>query len=87
MVKHLLNTSDRDTINTNKENIYIQHFLASDTIFFYASFNASLFVAIRKRMVLENIEKINELIYIQSVLQMKKASDSNNDNDDFNRDV
>jgi transposase, IS5 family len=81
MVKHLLNTSDRDTIIAIQENIYIQHFIGFDTIIFEAPFNASLFVEIRKRMGLENIEKINDLIYTHSVLQLKKASDSYSDND------
>jgi hypothetical protein len=81
MVKHLLNTSDRDTIIAIQEKIYIQHFLGFDTIIFEAPFNTSFFVEIRKRMGLENIEKINDLIYSYSVLQLKKASDSYNDND------
>ncbi len=86
MVKHLLNISDRDTIIAIQENIYIQHFLGFDTMIFEAPFNASLFVEIRKRMGLENIEKINDLIYTHSVHQIKKASDSYNDNDDDNPD-
>jgi hypothetical protein len=34
MVKHLLNTSDRDTIIAIQEKISIQHFLGFDTIIF-----------------------------------------------------
>jgi hypothetical protein len=86
MVKHLLNTNDSDTIIAIQENIYIQHFLGFDTIIVEAPFNASLFVEIRKRMDVENIEKINDLIYTHSVFQLKKASDSYNDNDDDNPD-
>ena len=78
MVKHLLNTSDRDTITAIEENIYIQHFLGFDNIIFEEPFNASLFVEIRKRMGLENVEKVNDLIYTHSLLQMKKAADAKN---------
>ncbi len=51
---------------------------------FEAPFNASLFVEIRKRMCLANIEKINNLIYTNSVLQMKKLSYSDQDNGNDN---
>ena len=87
MVKHLLNTSDRDTIIAIQENIYIQYFLGFDTVIFEATFSASLFVEIRKRMGLENIEKINNLIYTHSVLQIKKSSDSDKDNGNDNSDA
>jgi hypothetical protein len=45
-------------------------------MFFEAPFNDSLFVEIRKRMGEENIEKINNLIYIHLLLQTKKLSGS-----------
>jgi hypothetical protein len=49
-------------------------------------FNPSFFVEIRKRVGLENIEKINDMIYTYSVLQMKKSScfdqENGNDNSD-----
>jgi hypothetical protein len=87
MVKYLLNTSDRDTIIAIQENIYIQHFLGFDTMIFEAPFYASLFVEIRKPMGLENIEKINDLLYTHSVLQMKKSSGSDQDNGNDNSDA
>ena len=63
MVIHLLNTSDRDAIIAIHESISIQHFLGFDTMILEALFNASQFVEFRKRMGLEHIEKINDLIY------------------------
>jgi IS5 family transposase len=63
MVKHLLNLSDRDTILAIQENIYIQYFLGFDNIIFEAPFNPSLFVEIRKRMGLEELAKMNDMIY------------------------
>jgi hypothetical protein len=67
MVKHLLNLSDRDTILAIQENIYIQHFLGFDNIIYDAPFNPSLFVEIRKRMGLAELEKINDMIYRHSM--------------------
>jgi hypothetical protein len=86
MVKRLLNISDRDTIIAIQANIRIQHFLGFDTMNLEAPFNLSLFEEIRKRMGLKNIEKINDLIYTYSELQMKKSSgtDHENGNDNSN---
>ena len=67
MVKHLLNLSDRDTILAIQENIYIQHFLGFDNIIYEAPFNPSLFVEIRKRMGMAELEKINDMIYRHSM--------------------
>ena len=67
MVKHLLNLSDRDTILAIQENIYIQHFLGFDNIIYDAPFNPSLFVEIRKRMGMAELEKINDMIYRHSM--------------------
>ena len=66
MVKHLLNISDRETIIAIQENIYIQHFLGFDSIVYEEPFNASLFVEIRKRMGMEHVEQINNMIYKHS---------------------
>jgi IS5 family transposase len=63
MVKHILNLSDRDTILAIQENIYIQYFLGFDNIIFEAPFNPSLYVEIRKRLGMTDLEKINDLIY------------------------
>ena len=67
MVKHLLNISDRDTIIAIQENIFIQHFLGFDSFVYEEPFNASLFVEIRKRMGLELVEMINDLIYKHAI--------------------
>jgi hypothetical protein len=86
MVKHLLNTSDCDTIIAIQENIHIQHFIEFDTIFLMGPSMHIFLVEIRKRMGVENIEKINDMIYTHSVLQLKKTTDSYIDNDYDNPD-
>ena len=88
MVNHLLNLSDRDTILAIKENIYIQHFLGFDNIIYDTPFNPSLFVKIRKRMGMVELEKINNMNYRHSMVmtiqeinpnQDKNSKDQNDD--------
>lgn len=81
MVKHLLNISDRDTIIAIQENIFIQHFLGFDSFVYEEPFNASLFVEIRKRLGMEYVEQINDLIFKHSQKQsvhQKESSHKNN---------
>jgi IS5 family transposase len=66
MVKHLLNISDRDTIISIQENIFIKHFLGFDSFVYEEPFNASLFIEIRKRLGIEYVEQINDLIFKHS---------------------
>jgi len=53
-----------------------QHFLGFDNIIFEEPFKATFFVEIRKRMGLENLEKVNDLIYTHYLLFLKKATPS-----------
>jgi len=80
MVKHLLNLSDEDTILTICENIYIQYFLGYDSFSTDAPFSPTLFVEVRKRLGVEEIEKMNVLIYQLSMVKISgKASKSEED--------
>ena len=63
MVKHTLNISDEDTIQMIRENIYIQYFLGFDSFSSKAPFYSSLFVEIRKRMGMAELNRINDAIY------------------------
>jgi hypothetical protein len=66
MVKHFLNLSDRDSILAIQENYTIQYFLGFDKLIYDTPFNPSLFVEIRKRMGLDELEKMNDVIYRHS---------------------
>lgn len=79
MIKYLLNRSDRDTILAIRENIYIQHFLGFDHIMYDAHFNPSVFVEIRKRMGMAELEKINDLIYKHSLAMTDQEINTNQD--------
>src|SRR5678810_661598 len=62
IIKHLCNISDRETILQIQENMYMQYFIGYSSFSNEAPFDASLFVDIRKRLTLEQINEINDKI-------------------------
>lgn len=66
VIKHICNLSDEETILQIKENMYMQYFIGYSSYCSEAPFDASLFVEIRKRLGLEQINAINEKIYLLS---------------------
>lgn len=56
-IKHITKLSDEDTIETIKENIYMQYFLGLSGYTYKRVFDPSLFVHIRKRL---GIQEFNE---------------------------
>ena len=62
IIKHLCNLSDQETILQIQENMYMQYFIGYSSFSNEAPFDSSLFVDIRKRLTLENINEINEKI-------------------------
>jgi transposase, IS5 family len=82
IVKHKLNLSDRETVSTISENIYLQYFCGMKSFSTKRPFDPSLFVDIRKRMGQDVFDKFTDLI-IQSLEQKKPLrkrliSDHNN---------
>ena len=63
MIKHLCNLSDEETILQIQENMYMQYFIGYSSYSNEAPFDSSLFVEIRKRLGVEQINTINEKIY------------------------
>ncbi len=63
VVKHLQNISDEETIQMIRENVYIQYFLGFDSFTSKAPFDSSLFEVIRKLMGIEQLSRINDVIY------------------------
>jgi hypothetical protein len=66
IIKHLERKDDRGTIEIIKENPYMQYFLGFDCFHFDAVFDATLFVAIRKRLDNESFDKMNQIIIKQA---------------------
>jgi IS5 family transposase len=83
IIKHLCDLDDRETVDQISENIYMQYFLGYSSFCDVPPFEASLFVEFRKRLGLEQINKINERIskIKQELEQKEQAKKSKNDDD------
>ena len=62
MIKHVCDLSDRETIRQIRENVYMQYFIGYSSFCNTAPFDPSLFVELRKRLGMEQINAINERI-------------------------
>jgi hypothetical protein len=80
IVKHKMNLSDRETILEIQENPYIQYFLGLEEYTPLPIFDASLFVTIRKRITIEDINEFT--LQLQKNLKKKKDEDNKDSNDD-----
>ncbi|HQS52211.1 MAG TPA: IS5 family transposase [Daejeonella sp.] len=78
MIKHMCNLSDEETILQIQENMYMQYFLGYSSYSNDAPFDSSLFVQIRKRLGVEELNAINERIYELSL----KNNATTNENED-----
>ena len=72
IVKHMQGLSDEETIQTIKENPYIQYFLGYSKFQYDKPFEPSLFVAIRKRLGLETLNSMNEK-FIEKFKELEKS--------------
>jgi hypothetical protein len=66
IIKHKLKFSDRETVSTISENIYIQYFCGYRAFRTQVPFDASLFVDIRKRMGAEAFDAFNDVVIAKS---------------------
>jgi hypothetical protein len=62
IIKHLCDLSDRETVQQIQENMYMQYFIGYSSFSDEEPFDPSLFVDLRKRLGLEQINRINEEI-------------------------
>ena len=67
IIKHLLNLTDRETIEQVRENMFMQYFLGYSSFTNEAPFSASLFVEIRERLNLDILSRINEIIVLHNI--------------------
>jgi len=82
ILKHICNTSDRETVLQIQENMYMQYFIGYSSFSNEAPFDPSLFVEFRKRLGLEQINFINEKILGLSHAKDDEAIDNAGDSDD-----
>lgn len=66
IVKHRLKLSDRETVETISENLYLQYFCGLKSFLNREPFDASLFVDIRKRMGAKQFDAFNDLVIEKS---------------------
>ena len=85
ILKHMCNTSDRETVLQIQENVYMQYFIGYSSFSNEPPFDPSLFVEFRKRLGIDQINSINERILGLSVsssaLKLNDDSDSNDTKD------
>lgn len=71
IIKHICDLSDREVIQQIRENMYMQYFVGLPVHTNEALFDPSLFVDIRKRLGVEQINAINE-----KILGIQRKSDT-----------
>jgi len=73
IIKHICDLSDRETIQQIRENVYMQYFIGYSGFSSTAPFDPSLFVELRARLGMEQINAINERI-VEFVEAQRTAS-------------
>jgi IS5 family transposase len=79
IIKHHEELSDEGTIDSIKENLYMQYFLGLPSFKRDAVFAPSLFVEIRKRLGLDYWQEINDIIIKHNTPEDKNDSEENKD--------
>lgn len=79
ILKHICNTSDRETVMQIQENMYMQYFIGYSSFSTEEPFDPSLFVEFRKRLGIEQINSINEKIL--GLYNSNTSDQPNNTND------
>ncbi len=79
IIKHMCNLSDRETIQQIQENMYMQYFIGLSGFCDQEPFDASLFVSIRKRLGIDQINAINEKIVSLNHQVTEQQSGRNDD--------
>lgn len=67
IIKHLGDLTDRETIAQIQENMFMQYFLGYSSFTNEEPFSDTLFVEIRKRLNIELLSKINEVIALHCI--------------------
>lgn len=75
IIKHIEVLSDRATILHIQENMFMQYFLGYTSFTNEAPFSDTLFVEIRKRLSLELLSKINEVIALHCLQEPEQKDD------------
>lgn len=82
ILKHMCDMSDRETVLQIQENMYMQYFIGYSSFSPDPPFDPSLFVELRKRLGIEQINQINEKILGLSHATDEMAEDHVDKSDD-----
>ncbi len=77
IIKHLMAMTDEATIETIRENLYMQYFVGLPCFQREPIFDPSLFVHIRKRLNIESWRKFNEIFIQKSRIKKEPKTSSN----------
>jgi len=79
LIQQMMKLSDRETVEMIQENPYMQYFLGYEGFRHDKPFDASSMVHFRKRLSVDDIVLINDLLYRK--MQKNKPNDTNDDDD------
>jgi hypothetical protein len=86
IIKHMLDITDRETINQIQENMFMQYFLGYSSFNNDEPFSHTLFPTIRERLGIDLINKISELIMEHSADLILKKEEKTIEEKDSNGD-
>jgi hypothetical protein len=82
IIKHVLNIDDREVVEQIKENIYLQYFVGMSGFQTKAPFDASLMVAIRKRLGEGVMNQFNKLVLQNAGIIPPDEAENTEDSED-----
>jgi hypothetical protein len=82
IIKEKLGLSDRETVQQIKENPYLQYFLGFNEYEYVAPFSHSLMFTFRKRFKSDILNDINELMFVEKIIENQNDQDDDDSNDD-----
>lgn len=77
IIKHMLDLTDRETINQIQENMFMQYFIGYSSFNNDEPFSHTLFPTIRERLSLDLMDKINQLIVEHCTDSILKNNEEN----------
>jgi hypothetical protein len=89
IIKHMLDLTDRETIQQISENMFMQYFLGYSSFTNETPFDPSLFVDIRERLSLDIMNKITELVLKHNIenfnaIEQAALKEANNEDNQKN---
>lgn len=82
LIQHILNLSDRETVEQIKENPYLQYFLGFKCYEYKEPINASTLVYFRKRISPEIINKINKKVIKEEIERQENGEKKTSENEE-----